>query len=55
MHERVRREFWGYARRKGWSVAEAEKWLAPILNYDPRSEASGSEAADGEKVSPARS
>ena len=25
-----------YARRKGWSVAEAEKWLAPILNYEPR-------------------
>jgi len=24
-----------YARRKGWSVEEAEKWLAPILNYDP--------------------
>ncbi len=24
-----------YARRKGWSIAEAEKWLAPILNYDP--------------------
>jgi 5-methyltetrahydrofolate--homocysteine methyltransferase len=24
-----------YAGRKGWSVAEAEKWLAPILNYDP--------------------
>ena len=24
-----------YARRKGWSVAEAEKWLAPVLNYDP--------------------
>jgi 5-methyltetrahydrofolate--homocysteine methyltransferase len=24
-----------YARRKGWSLAEAEKWLAPILNYDP--------------------
>ena len=24
-----------YARRKGWTVAEAEKWLAPILNYDP--------------------
>jgi 5-methyltetrahydrofolate--homocysteine methyltransferase len=23
-----------YAKRKGWSVAEAEKWLAPILNYD---------------------
>jgi 5-methyltetrahydrofolate--homocysteine methyltransferase len=24
-----------YAKRKGWSVTEAEKWLAPILNYDP--------------------
>jgi 5-methyltetrahydrofolate--homocysteine methyltransferase len=24
-----------YARRKGWTVAEAEKWLAPILNYIP--------------------
>ncbi len=25
-----------YARRKGWPLAEAERWLAPILNYDPR-------------------
>jgi 5-methyltetrahydrofolate--homocysteine methyltransferase len=24
-----------YARRKGWSVPEAERWLAPILNYEP--------------------
>ena len=24
-----------YAVRKGWTVEEAEKWLAPILNYDP--------------------
>jgi 5-methyltetrahydrofolate--homocysteine methyltransferase len=24
-----------YARRKGWDVAEAERWLAPVLNYDP--------------------
>ncbi|HTP90986.1 MAG TPA: vitamin B12 dependent-methionine synthase activation domain-containing protein, partial [Xanthobacteraceae bacterium] len=24
-----------YAGRKGQTVAEAEKWLAPILNYDP--------------------
>jgi 5-methyltetrahydrofolate--homocysteine methyltransferase len=24
-----------YARRKGWPVAEAERWLAPILNYEP--------------------
>ena len=23
-----------YARRKGWSMAEAERWLAPNLNYD---------------------
>ena len=26
-----------YARRKGMSVAEAEKWLMPYLNYDPDS------------------
>lgn len=26
-----------YARRKGMSVEEAERWLAPILNYDPAS------------------
>jgi 5-methyltetrahydrofolate--homocysteine methyltransferase len=25
-----------YAKRKGWSVEEAERWLGPILNYDPR-------------------
>jgi len=24
-----------YAKRKGWRVEEAERWLAPILNYDP--------------------
>ena len=24
-----------YAARKGWTVAEAERWLAPILNYQP--------------------
>ncbi len=24
-----------YARRKGWEVATAERWLGPILNYDP--------------------
>jgi 5-methyltetrahydrofolate--homocysteine methyltransferase len=24
-----------YAKRKGWTVAVAEKWLAPVLNYDP--------------------
>jgi len=25
-----------YAERKGWTLAEAEKWLSPILNYDPQ-------------------
>ena len=24
-----------YAARKGWTLAQAEKWLAPVLNYDP--------------------
>jgi 5-methyltetrahydrofolate--homocysteine methyltransferase len=24
-----------YAERKGMSVMEAERWLTPILNYDP--------------------
>ena len=24
-----------YAARKGWSLEEAERWLAPTLNYDP--------------------
>lgn len=26
-----------YARRKNWSVEEAERWLSPYLNYDPDS------------------
>jgi 5-methyltetrahydrofolate--homocysteine methyltransferase len=25
-----------YAARKGWTVAEAERWLAPVLNYNPK-------------------
>jgi 5-methyltetrahydrofolate--homocysteine methyltransferase len=24
-----------YARRKAMPVAEVERWLAPVLNYDP--------------------
>ena len=32
-----------YARRKGWTIEEAERWLAPVLNYDP--ELARSEAA----------
>jgi hypothetical protein len=27
-----------YAARKGWSVTEAERWLAPVLNYIPASD-----------------
>jgi 5-methyltetrahydrofolate--homocysteine methyltransferase len=34
-----------YARRKAMSVAEAERWLAPVLNYVP---ASAPEAAAAE-------
>ena len=25
-----------YARRKGWDIATAERWLSPILAYDPQ-------------------
>ncbi len=25
-----------YAARKGWTIAETERWLASVLNYDPR-------------------
>jgi 5-methyltetrahydrofolate--homocysteine methyltransferase len=25
-----------YARRKGWDMATAERWLAPLLNYNPK-------------------
>ena len=25
-----------YAARKGWQMEEAERWLGPILNYDPK-------------------
>ncbi len=28
-----------YATRKGWDVQTAERWLAPILNYDPQAAA----------------
>jgi 5-methyltetrahydrofolate--homocysteine methyltransferase len=33
-----------YARRKGWSLEVAERWLSPILNYDPISAAEGAAA-----------
>jgi 5-methyltetrahydrofolate--homocysteine methyltransferase len=28
-----------YAQRKGWTLAETERWLAPVLNYHPASSA----------------
>ena len=34
-----------YARRKGWPVAEAERWLGPILNYDRQPDKPQSAAA----------
>ena len=34
-----------YAKRKGWSVEEAERWLAPILNYNPHTAAQRTAAA----------
>src|ERR1700719_2587356 len=34
-----------YAARKGWNVAEAERWLAPVLNYIPTQDQSGQERA----------
>ena len=27
-----------YARRKGWDIDTAERWLASILDYDPVAE-----------------
>jgi 5-methyltetrahydrofolate--homocysteine methyltransferase len=35
-----------YAQRKGLSVAETERWLAPNLGYDP-------DAADSAEATPA--
>jgi 5-methyltetrahydrofolate--homocysteine methyltransferase len=35
-----------YARRKGMNVAEVERWLAPVLNYDPVALAEAAAAAE---------
>ncbi len=32
-----------YAARKGWDVSEAERWLAPVLNYIPNGRADAGE------------
>ena len=34
-----------YAARKGMTVAETERWLAPVLNYIPSQEQAGGEGA----------
>jgi 5-methyltetrahydrofolate--homocysteine methyltransferase len=34
-----------YAARKSWTVAEAERWLAPILNYDAKASVPGTAKA----------
>jgi 5-methyltetrahydrofolate--homocysteine methyltransferase len=33
-----------YAGRKGWDLGTAERWLAPILSYDPNGETRGAAA-----------
>jgi|GEM_PF-4301787 len=35
-----------YARRKAMSMAEAERWLAPVLNYVPASAPEAAAAAE---------
>ena len=40
-----------YAERKGWTLEEAEKWLAPNLSYDPEQPGTGGEAAVPQAVS----
>ncbi|MBJ6610593.1 MAG: hypothetical protein JG718_09570 [Candidatus Thiothrix moscowensis] len=38
LHQRVHKGFWGYATdktlRQGMTLAEAERWLAPVLGYE---------------------
>jgi 5-methyltetrahydrofolate--homocysteine methyltransferase len=45
-----------YAVRKGWTVEEAERWLGPLLAYDPadRAEAPGTEESGGRSAEPPR-
>ena len=42
-----------YAQRKGWSVTECERWLAPVLNYIPGSDPVSARKADAPVVAPA--
>jgi hypothetical protein len=41
-----------YAQRKGMSIAEAEKWLQPYLNYDPDSQLAPVPASRGRAHNP---
>jgi 5-methyltetrahydrofolate--homocysteine methyltransferase len=41
-----------YAARKGWSVAEAERWLAPVLNYIPAQDRQAQDRRVQEAMSP---
>ena len=37
-HKLVQSEVADYARRKNMPVAEIERWLAPVLAYEPEAE-----------------
>jgi 5-methyltetrahydrofolate--homocysteine methyltransferase len=42
-----------YAARKGWEMSEAERWLAPVLNYIPGSDPVSARKADAPAAAPA--
>src|SRR5438874_1491454 len=42
-----------YASRKGWNVIEAERWLAPVLNYIPSQEQAAAKAPAVAEIVPA--
>ncbi|MEM9368437.1 MAG: vitamin B12 dependent-methionine synthase activation domain-containing protein, partial [Planctomycetota bacterium] len=41
-----------YAQRKGWSVAEVERWLSPNLAYEPDNSAPDNSAPDNSAAAP---
>ncbi|KIZ40905.1 MULTISPECIES: methionine synthase [Rhodopseudomonas] len=41
-----------YAARKGWTVTEAERWLAPVLNYIPTQDRSAQNRAVADTMPP---
>jgi 5-methyltetrahydrofolate--homocysteine methyltransferase len=42
-----------YAARKGMTVAETERWLAPVLNYIPSQEQAAAKASAAKEIVPA--